>query len=646
MADSPQRVIPQAVLDAMPGAVAQLGPSGDILATNADWRTSASSGRLVPSTNVTEGTNYLEACDRAAAHGESAAAYAATIVRMALADDATPAPLEYKLAAPDGVLWRELVATRIGGDGYAGALVTHVDITQRKFAAEAARRTESKYRAIVESAPIGIYQTRPDGLILAANQSLADIVGASGPEELVGTSIIELYSDTGARQSLVNLTDGAGGSRASLEVEWKRLDGVPIWVQLLAHATRDNTGRTIYYEGFVYDISERKRLEAQLLQAQKMESVGRLAGGIAHDFNNLLTVMIGYAEMLHEGEELPRSLQPAVREILNAARRAAELTGRMLAFARKQRVQPRAVNVNEVVRGIEGLLRRIIGEDVGLDVRLAPELAAVLIDPAQLEQVLMNLAVNARDAMPQGGILTIATDRVDIREEDARRHPGLKPGRQIKITVHDTGVGMDKETLARVFEPFFTTKPPGKGTGLGLAMCYGIVKQAGGFIGCDSVKGTGTTCTVLLPEAESAVATDTSVVPTTTSALRPATSRAMILVVEDEPVVRQFVAEVLIALGHEVQLTGSPHEGLQLASAAEGRLDLLVTDVVLPQMDGVTLAARIQSRQPKVRVLLMSGYQDRTVVTSDVSAVLLPKPFTAAQLRESVEEALKQVPRS
>jgi PAS domain S-box-containing protein len=634
------------VLDAMPGAVAQLGPSGDILAANADWRTAAGNGRLVPSTNVTEGTNYLDACDRAASHGESAAAHAAAAVRMVLANHATPAPLEYKLPVPGGVLWRELIATRIVGDGYVGALVTHVDITQRKVAAEAARRTESKYRAIVETAPIGIYQTRPDGLILAANQTLADMVGATGPEELVGGSILPFYADTAARQSLVDLADGAAGSRASLEVEWRRFDGVQIWVQLIAHATRDASGRTVYYEGFVYDISERKRLEAQLLQAQKMESVGRLAGGIAHDFNNLLTVMIGYAEMLHEGEDLPRTLAPAVREILNAARRAAELTGRMLAFARKQRVQPRAVSVNEVVRGIEGLLRRIIGEDVRLEVRLGSDLAPVLIDPAQLEQVLMNLAVNARDAMPQGGTLTIATDKVDIGEDDARRHPGLKPGRQIKITVNDTGVGMDEETLARVFEPFFTTKPPGKGTGLGLAMCYGIVKQAGGFIGCESEKGAGTTCTVLLPEAEIEGATETSVAAYAAAAPRQTTSRATILIVEDEPVVRQFVAEVLTALGHEVHLTGSPHEGLQLASTFEGRLDLLVTDVVMPQMDGVTLAGRIQNRQPKVRVLLMSGYQDRTVVTSDVEAVLLPKPFTAAQLRERVEEALKQVPKS
>jgi PAS domain S-box-containing protein len=632
-------VLPQAVLDAMPGAVAQLGPSGDVLGVNADWRALTSAGRLVPSTNVTPGANYLDACDRAASHGEVAAGHAAAAVRMVLVDHATPAPLEYKLATAGGIVWRELIATRIDGDGYRGALITHVDITQRKVAAEAARRTESRYQAIVETAPIGIYQTTPDGLILAANQSLAEMAGAPSAEALVGTSIIPLYANANDRLALLSQVEATGGS--SLEVEWKRPDGSQIWVQVVAHATRDAGGRTLYYEGFIYDISERKRLEAQLLQAQKMESVGRLAGGIAHDFNNLLTVMIGYAEMLHEGDELPASLQPAVREILAAARRAAELTGRMLAFARKQRVQPRAVNVNEVVRGIEGLLRRIIGEDVRLEVRLAPDLAPVLIDPAQLEQVLMNLAVNARDAMPQGGTMTIATDRIDIREEDARRHPGLKPGRQTKLTLADTGVGMDDETLARVFEPFFTTKPPGKGTGLGLAMCYGIVKQAGGFIGCESTKGVGTTCTVLLPESEEAAATAVAA-PYATSAPRPSVARATILVVEDEPVVRQFVAEVLVALGHDVHVTGSPHEGLRMASAYEGRLDLVVTDVVMPQMDGVTLAKQIRAGQPRVAVVLMSGYQDRTVVTSDIGALLLPKPFTAAQLRERVEDALKR----
>jgi two-component system cell cycle sensor histidine kinase/response regulator CckA len=638
-ADSPPRVLPQVVLDAMPGAVAQLGPSGDVLGVNADWRALASAGRLMPSTNVTPGVNYLDACEHAAAHGEIAAGHAATAVRMVLDNHRTPAPLEYKLATAGGVLWRELTATRIDGEGYRGALVTHVDITQRKVAAEAARRTESRYRAIVESAPIGIYQTSPDGLILAANQSLAEMAGAPSADALVGTSIIPLYANPSDRLTLLAHVEKMGGS--SLEIEWKRLDGSQMWVQVVAHATRDSTGRTLFYEGFIYDISERKRLEAQLLQAQKMESVGRLAGGIAHDFNNLLTVMIGYAEMLHEGDELPASLQPAVREILAAARRAAELTGRMLAFARKQRVQPRAVNVNEVVRGIEGLLRRIIGEDVRLEVRLAPDVAPVIIDPAQLEQVLMNLAVNARDAMPQGGTMTIATDRVDIREDDARRHPGLKPGPQTKITVADTGIGMDEETLARVFEPFFTTKPPGKGTGLGLAMCYGIVKQAGGFIGCESAKGVGTTCTLLLPESEESIAAAAS---TSYAAAppRPSVARATILVVEDEPVVRQFVAEVLVAIGHDVHVTGTPHEGLRIASRYEGRLDLLVTDVVMPQMDGVTLATQIRTRQPKVAVVLMSGYQDRTVVTSEIPALLLPKPFTAAQLRDRVEEALKQ----
>jgi signal transduction histidine kinase len=232
-----------------------------------------------------------------------------------------------------------------------------------------------------------------------------------------------------------------------------------------------------------------------------MDSVGRLAGGIAHDFNNLLTVMIGYAELLHTSDEMPAPFRGAVSEILAAARRAAELTGRMLAFARKQRVRPRAVSVNDVVRGVEGLLRRIIGEDVRLEVRLVSDLPPVLIDPAQLEQVLMNLAVNARDAMPHGGALTLASDAVDMSGDQARRHPGLRPGHYVRLTVTDTGSGMDPETLARVFEPFFTTKEPGKGTGLGLAMCYGIIKQADGYIGCDSVKGVGTTCTVMLPPA-------------------------------------------------------------------------------------------------------------------------------------------------
>jgi two-component system, cell cycle sensor histidine kinase and response regulator CckA len=368
--------------------------------------------------------------------------------------------------------------------------------------------------------------------------------------------------------------------------------------------------------------------------------VGRLAGGIAHDFNNLLTVMIGYAELLHTSDDMPAAYRPAIGEILAAARRAAELTGRMLAFARKQRVQPRAVNVNDVVRGVEGLLRRIIGEDVRLEVRLVPDLPPVLIDPAQLEQVMMNLAVNARDAMPDGGTLTIATDVVEIAEEAARRRPGLRPGRKVQVSVADTGIGMDPETLARVFEPFFTTKEPGKGTGLGLAMCYGIVKQANGFIGCDSTKGAGTTCTVLLPAA-AAGAEALGVREAADERPQSSGARATILVVEDEPVVRRFVADVLRESGHVVHVTGSAEEGLSLAARPNSSLDLLVTDVVMPQMDGVTLAARIRAHQPKIRVLLMSGYEDRAAAANDAAAILLPKPFTAAQLRARVDDVLR-----
>lgn len=632
----PPRTLPQAVLDAMPGAVAQLSPSGEILGVNASWRALASLERLLPSTNVPPGANYLEECERAAEHFPEARDLADT-VRTVLAGHDAPAVLEYKLTGQAATVWVEVVTTRLDGDGFRGALVTHVDITARKAAAEAARRTETQYRAIVESAPVGIYQTSPDGRILAANQSLADIIGAPSPDDLIGTHISLLR----AEDHEVAVADQQTDAAAPVEVEWKRFDDVPIWVEVAARAITDHLGRTVYYEGFVYDISERKRLEAQLVQAQKMESVGRLAGGIAHDFNNLLTVMIGYAEMLHESDAVPAPLQAAVAEILAAARRAAELTGRMLAFARKQRVQPRAIDVNDVMRGMEGLLRRIIGEHIRLDAQRAADLPAVLIDPAQLEQVVMNLTVNARDAMPDGGTLTVATDVVDIGEEQARRRPGLRAGRHVRIRVADTGVGMDADTLARLFEPFFTTKEPGKGTGLGLAMCYGIVKQAGGFIGCESAKGVGTTCSILLPEA----ATAAGAAPLHSSSREAARARARtstILVVEDETVVRQFVAEVLRAAGHVVHATGSPEEGLEIANTPGQTLDLLLTDMVMPQMDGVTLAARMRETHPALRVLLMSGYQDRAIPEGDSRIVLLPKPFTAAQLRHHVDAALRR----
>ena len=638
-ADPRPRVLPQAVLDAMPCASAQLSQGGEILGVNAAWRTLAELFEPRPSTNVTTGANYLEACERAAAAGIAWAESAAAVVRRVLGGLAERASLEYELTTPTATRWFELVATRLEGDGFHGALVTQVDITPRKAATTALLRSETRYRAIVESAPVGIYQTAPDGRILAANQSLADIVGAGSPDDLIGSSITRFYANAGEREALI-AQHQPGTPATPIELEWKRVDAIPIWVQLAAQAITDAAGRTVYWEGFVYDISERKRLEGQLAQAQKMESVGRLAGGIAHDFNNLLTVMIGYAELLHTSDEMPTAFRAAVSEILAAARRAADLTGRMLAFARKQRVQPRAVNVNDVMRGVEGLLRRIIGEDVRLDVRAAQELPLVLIDPAQLEQVLMNLAVNARDAMPHGGTLTIVSDMGDVTDEQARRRLGLRPGQHVRLSVTDTGVGMEAETLARVFEPFFTTKEPGKGTGLGLAMCYGIIKQANGFIGCESSKGVGTTCTVMLPVASEKGDSRQPSEAASRGEARSAVTRATILLVEDEPVVRRFVADVLSASGHVVHATGSPTEGLEIA-AAQPHVDLLVTDIVMPQMDGVTLAARIRAQQPNLRVLLMSGYQDRRLAAGAAASMILPKPFTAAQLRARVEEALQ-----
>jgi two-component system cell cycle sensor histidine kinase/response regulator CckA len=500
LADSRPRVLPQAALDAMPSASAQLSDGGEILGVNAAWRTLAEFSEPRPSTNVTTGANYLDACERAATAGVDWARDAAASVRRVLEGHAERASVEYELTTSRASRSFELIATRLEGDGFRGALVTQVDITPRRAAARALLQSESRYRAIVESAPVGIYQTTADGRILAANQSLADIVAAGSPDNLIGTSIARFYPHGGERETLIGppQSDAVG---TPIELEWKRVDDVLIWVELVAQAITDTAGNAMYWEGFVYDISERKRLEEQLAQAQKMESVGRLAGGIAHDFNNLLTVMIGYAELLHTSDEMPAPFRGPVSEILGAARRAAELTGRMLAFARKQRVQPRAVDVNDVVLEVEGLLRRIIGEDVRLEVRLVDELPPVLIDPSQLEQVLMNLSVNARDAMPHGGTLTIVSDVIGITEEQARRRPGLRSGPHVRLTVADTGVGMEPDTLARAFEPFFTTKEPGKGTGLGLAMCYGIIRQANGYIGCESSKGAGTTCTVILPPA-------------------------------------------------------------------------------------------------------------------------------------------------
>ncbi|MDR3703391.1 MAG: ATP-binding protein [Candidatus Sulfopaludibacter sp.] len=388
------------------------------------------------------------------------------------------------------------------------------------------------------------------------------------------------------------------------------------------------------------EMLRRQELERELIQAQKMEAVGRLAGGIAHDFNNLLTVILGYDEILREHvKDDPTALEYA-SEISQASERAASLTNQLLAFSRRQVSSPRVTDLNALVRNIDKMLKRVIGEDLELETRLDPALARVKVDPAHIDQVILNLAVNSRDAMPQGGKLTIETANAEITEGYASGHIGIAPGHWVMLAVSDSGVGMDAATRERIFEPFFTTKEKGKGTGLGLSIVYGIVKQSGGEVLVYSEPGHGTVFKIYLPAAQAAEAAP-AVTPH--APLEPA--GATILLVEDEDQVRTLTRIILERLGYRVLVAATPAEALRIAGQAGENIDLLLTDIVMPLRYGTDLAADVQTLLPGIRVLFMSGYTDNSVVRQGLlsaGTAFIQKPFTARDLNRKVREILNE----
>jgi signal transduction histidine kinase/CheY-like chemotaxis protein len=387
---------------------------------------------------------------------------------------------------------------------------------------------------------------------------------------------------------------------------------------------------------------ELQKSEEQLRQAQKMEAIGRLAGSVAHDFNNLLTVMMGYSEILLSKKPADHPERAPLEQIRDAGKRASTLTRQLLAFSRKQVLQPQSVNLNTVVEQVDGMLRRLIGEDIELVIRLAPGLGMIYFDPGQIEQIIMNLAVNARDAMPRGGKLVLETANTELDETYVRDHPETTPGPHVMLAVTDTGVGMDAETRARIFEPFFTTKPAGRGTGLGLSTVYGIVKQSGGSIWVYSEPDRGTTFKIYIPRHDKP---ETPALPVSSSRI-PVKGTETILVVEDDAGVRDLVCNVLRNEGYTILVTASPKEALEQSKSFQGLIHLLLTDVVLPQMGGRQLAEALAALRPGLRVLYMSGYTDDAIAYHGILApgvALLEKPIRPNALAEKVREVLSEV---
>ncbi len=517
----------------------------------------------------------------------------------------------------------------------ARQLASAVEIKRNE---QALRRSEARYRSLVQSSVYGIYRSSLEGRFLDVNPALMTMLGYSSPEQVL---MLDPEKDVFALpEEHARLVDEfrRTGRLDGIEVKWRRNDGSTITVRISGRAVSSADEPADVLEAIAEDITDRRALEDQFRQAQKMEAVGRLAGGVAHDFNNLLMVISGYAEVILAQLDLHSPLHEKGRAIQLAADRATTLTRQLLAFSRKQLLELKVVDVNAIVQDMERLLRPLIGENVEFVTMLAPEAAHTRADAGQLEQVLMNLVVNAKDAMPDGGKLTIQTTTIVVDENHRRGQQFIRPGNYVTLSVSDSGMGMDRETQSRIFEPFFTTKEKGKGTGLGLSTVYGIVKQSGGYVMVQSELGRGTTFHIYLPQVEEP--TEKHATPAPGAALGGSET---ILLVEDEESVRQLVRDTLAAKGYRVVEAENGEAGMASAASHKGKIDLVITDVVMPGMGGRELVQQLSRSRPETKVLYLSGYTEDAIVSDgsiESGTAFLQKPFTLQNLSRKVREVL------
>jgi two-component system, cell cycle sensor histidine kinase and response regulator CckA len=544
----------------------------------------------------------------------------------------TPVELEYICKNGD----RMPVLTALASlDAEAGqAIGFALDLTERKRAeAENARLATA-----IEQSGEAVMMTDPQGMIEYINPAFTRITGYKR-EEVMGKNPRILKSGKQDPEFYQQLWSTIlRGSTWQGELINRRKDGRLYNERTTIAPVRNARGEITHFIDIKEDVTERKVLELQLQKAAKMEAVGRLAGGVAHDFNNLLTVMNGYSELLLDVLGSDDKAGTYLKEIKGAGERAASLTRQLLAFSRQQVLTPQVLNLNTVIASIEKMLRRLIGEDVKLRTALEPALAQVKADPGQIEQVIMNLAVNARDAMPSGGNLTIETANVELDEAYARNHVTVKPGPHVMLAVGDTGTGMSAETKARIFEPFFTTKEMGKGTGLGLATVYGVVKQSGGSIWVYSELGQGTVFKIYLPAVSESVA-----LAGTRTKMASVFGTETILVVEDDESVRSLIRLALASGGYKVLEADDAEKAAAICASHEGPIHLLLTDVVMPKMSGPAVAEKVAAARPGVKVLFMSGYTDDAIVHHGVLSAGTPfiqKPFSPVTLRQKIREVL------
>ena len=494
-----------------------------------------------------------------------------------------------------------------------------------------------RLRALEEAAPVAIVALDRDRRVVMWNTGAERLFGWRA-SEIIGRPCPLVPDDQQAEYFALHERVLRGEALSGIESRRKRKDGSEVVIDLSAASLRDAGGNVCGTLSVLTDVTEHKRLEQQFLQAQKMEAIGQLAGGIAHDFNNLLMAVLGYSELVLDRVQDRPDVEADIKEIKRAGERASRLTRQLLAFSRKQLLTPQVLDLNHVVRDLQQMLTRVIGDDIRLNMVTASPLGHVKADPGQIEQVLMNLAVNARDAMPQGGTLTIETADAVLDEAFVRQYVGAEPGRYVSLVVRDTGCGMTPDVLARLFEPFFTTKGPAGGTGLGLSTVYGIIKQSGGFIAVNSTPGLGTTFAIYLPQVDEPI--ESAVSPPSVSTLH---GTETILLVEDDGDVRELIRKMLERYGYSVLEARDAADALRIEETQRGPIDLLVSDLIMPGLRGPDLAQRLVRRRPAIKVLYVSGYANQVALergSISARASLLQKPFTSRTLATKVRESL------
>ena len=588
-----------------------------------------------------EGAELLSIPYAALTHPDDLAA-TLPLLHRAMAGEIGRYQLEQRFMRKDGqVVWAALNVVVVRDDAGAPSylIAQMLDISERKRAEQVLRESESRYRSLSLTAPVGIFQSDGEARVTYVNPRVLQIFEIEEHAGLGHGWLVRVHPDE--VEGLMSRWRTAVGAGAEFEHEYRlRLPGGAIrWVRCRAAPVQLTRGQTTGTVGTVEDITEQKVLEAQLRQAQKMEAVGQLAGGVAHDFNNLLTVINVHAELALESVQGNECLKTDLSEIARAAGRAAALTRQLLAFSRKQVLQPQLLDLHDVFASVGPMLSRLIGEDIEVITRVASDVGYVRADPGQLEQVLVNLAVNARDAMPGGGTLVLEASNIELGSGQARSHAGVPAGRYVRLEVRDTGCGMTPADRERIFEPFFTTKPVGQGTGLGLPTVYGIVRQSGGHIWVESEVGRGSTFTICLPriaEAGDPASVAAPVIPGPRGA-------ETVLVAEDEVAVRRLTKRILERQGYQVLEARDGRHAIELATRHAGPIDLLLTDMVMPEMNGRALAEQLCRLRPSLRVLYMSGYTDDDIVRRGMlgpGTGFLEKPFTPDMLARAIRVAL------